>query len=144
MSIVEKIKALWAVRAIWATVSEAKKASGFASIKFWLAIVGGLVTLVGSIQGLIPATIAAIIIAALGIIYKLLRGAENAEQSGVDKWYASSGFVIFILTTLAEGVNQLQTVGISAPFMASIGTALVAALGAYRSMSKEQPGNHVE
>lgn len=141
MSIVEKIKLLFkAAKPVGQFVDQIKGARmKYKTIPFWISIVGGLVAIVGSLQGFIPATTGVIVTASLGAAYNILRGLDKTGQVGVKPAIQSTEFWVGIGAILSASIIEVQTAGVNNDVLVAVQTGLGAIMAAAQSLGANQP-----
>lgn len=85
MNLLQKIKALYSLNRILShTITEAKKMDGltpgYKTTEFYLTLLTNIVTIVGTLKGVIPEHIGATIIAAANGLYGVLRTFAKKES----------------------------------------------------------------
>lgn len=79
MGLIQEIKFLWHLRETWTKIKEAEKMNsttvtpGWKTTEFWLTVLTNIITIAGSLQGIVPAQTAAIITAVANGVYGILR-----------------------------------------------------------------------
>jgi hypothetical protein len=86
--------------------------SGYRTLAFWVSVLGTLISLVGSLNGVIPPQIAIIVTTVLTAIYNILRGTNKADQVGIKPALKSTEFWQGAFGELSNSIVQLQTAGI--------------------------------
>lgn len=80
MNIIQKVRAVLAVRKAVTKIGEVRMKNGITSTEFWLNLVTIAGTLYGALQGFIPQAMAAKVIAVLVIGYTLARSLVKAAE----------------------------------------------------------------
>jgi hypothetical protein len=141
MNILSKIKLLMKAKgpaeSLWGKFKEVKR--GYKTVSFWLAVCSSAVSLIGALNGLIPATTAVIIITGLTFTYNILRGLEKVDEVGVRPVIQTTEFWVGILNSAANGIISLQSGGISAEWLTVAQTVIVFAVGAAQNIGSRQP-----
>jgi hypothetical protein len=87
MNIIDKIKALWAVKKAVDGIQEAQMKIGWKTSEFWFAVMSQLVPVMLAVWGFIPATVMTQIMTTTGIlagVYTLARSIVKASASKND------------------------------------------------------------
>lgn len=138
MGLINKVKALWAARRVVKNMSDIKR--GWKTISFWMTLMANIVSLAGALQGLIPATTAAVFITAANAIYNILRGLSKSQENNVRGYWKTTEFWLAISGEISKGVVSLETGGISTPFLASLGTVTAGVIAINRDLANKLPG----
>jgi hypothetical protein len=141
MGLIDKIKLLFAMKQpVGELVTEVQTIkAGYKTIGFWVTVFGTLVSVVASLTGFIPATLAVIISTSVTVIYNILRALQNANVEGVKPMFRSTRFWVGIGGILAAGIEALRAGGISAEWMTVATTVIAAVMAAAQSVGSNQP-----
>lgn len=88
MNLWQKLRLLLAIKKFFNDIQKAKEGkkmnnevkSGIKTTEFWLTVVTNLITIIGTLKGVIPAETMAIILAVLNGIYTVLRSLVKQPQ----------------------------------------------------------------
>lgn len=133
----KKLRALWAARKVVNQMGDVKR--GWKTLGFWVTLLGNMTALVTALNGIIPATTAAIVSGAITALYTVLRGAQKSEEAGVREWYKTSEFYMAVGSQLGTVLLTLQQNGVNAAWVATSSTILSGVLAISRDLSHKQP-----
>lgn len=136
-NLINKVKLIWKGRAIAENLIQIK--SKWKSPTFWVALLGNAGTLVGALNGVIDPKVAIIINAILTSGYNYVRGLEKAQSDGVKPFKTSSEFVMGLATMASNALIDMQTGGVSTPYLAGSSILLGHAITAARDLANMRP-----
>lgn len=140
MGLIEKLKLLLKVRQpATDLINEVKDIkSGWQTIPFWVTLLGTLISAVGALTGVIPATAALIIGTGLTAVYNVLRGAVKAESPTTKPILQTTEFWLSLGTELSNALVTFQNGAINPPWFATA-QALIGACMAFGQNLAAQP-----
>lgn len=100
MSLLEKIKALWSIKKAVSKIEEAYKMDttpikpGWKTSEFWLTVIFNLVTILGTLKGVIPANIGTVALTVLNSVYGLIRAITKSNAPDLPTVDSSTTTVI--------------------------------------------------
>lgn len=141
MTLIEKIKLLFKVKQpltdIVTQVKEVKK--GYKTTGFWLTLIGGFLSLVGSFAGFIPANVALIITTVLTMFYNIIRALQNTNVPGVEPLFQSTRFWVGIMGIISNAIVALQQGGVNPEWFVMLNTILAAVMAGAQNLGAQQP-----
>lgn len=141
MGFIEKLKLLFKARKpVTDIINEVKQVkSGYKTIQFWVTVLGSGVSLIGALNGFIPASVALIASTALVTFYNILRGATKADIPGTKPILQTTEFWVSVLSQLAAAIVALQSGGINPAWFATASMIISAAMAAGQNLAGQQP-----
>lgn len=141
MNLIEKIKLLFKIKEPAQDLANQLKGvkRGYKTVSFWVTFLGTLLSLVGALQGIIPATTAVLITTALTTVYNILRGLLKAEADGVRPPMQATEFWVGLLGILSSGLIQAQTAGVSGRWLTVAMAVVAGGMAAAQNLGAQAP-----
>ena len=141
MGLIEKIKLLFkAQKPVGEFITQVKGARlKYKTIPFWVTLLGTGISLVGAVQGVIPATTAVVVSSLLTAAYNILRGADKMNQEGVKPPFRSTEFWLGALGIVGASLTEIQTAGVQSNVLTSCLALIAGAMAAAQNLGAQQP-----
>lgn len=136
MGIIAKIKALWAARKVVNQMGDIKR--GWKTWGFWVTLLGNVGALVVAIKGVIPATLALIIMTSVTGLYTVVRGWQKIDEENVKPIYQTTEFWMTLGAEASKAFVALQQGGVNPAWMATASALLAALLGVARDLAHKE------
>jgi len=135
-----KIKLIWNGRKIATDLLKIR--SRWKDPAFWAALLGNLITAVGSFQGIIPMEWASAMIVVNSLLsagYNYTRGLQKAQTDGVKPYSSTSEFWLGLGTMMNNALIDMHSGGIATPALGVSTVVIGHAIAAARDLANMRP-----
>jgi hypothetical protein len=136
-----KIKLLFKVsKPLGDTMKEIQQTkAGWKTPAFWTTLIGGLVSTVLALQGVIPPELSVVLTSVLTAIYNVLRGLKKHDDTVVKGPLITTEFLMTVLGEAQKGIVALHVAGINPKWMETFSTLVGVAFAAGQSLAARTP-----